>query len=621
MKKLIYQLYVVLLAFVLIPLSCTTEQAAARPQVAPDQQEQSQNVPAMQETQPNPASRNDPPAAGTVYPQTDKPDAVSGATDAVSGATLSRKDMSERRKPQADAEQQLPQQQEQPVAVHTDKAAGSVAQAAAESSAPAAAMEEQSAGEHAEPAKEHAEPVEVLSAAVEQSLEEPSTVSELPVVAEGNLSDQQITADGGKPAEPLESIAASAERADTASEGLVAADAGHSAEQQDSMAEAAEIPDSDAAAVTSEDAGLSTDRLEPIPDAALEPIAGGAAAESGELLENTAAVLNTQNYEDSLADLISEFEQQGGTHGYEPPPTFHEEMLDLFSPQIFTVALSKEPETEQKVKVSRMVAVEEKQRLELTYPGHGWVYVGEQTAQQGLKYEQRKLQDNNSIFMFTADKKGDYVLHFSYFDVFTNDFITDAVAVSVSAARSTAAKSMVRAPDYKIDPNAAETEAQQQTDTAQAAAEPASAVPLQQSAAEQDASRNSMVTAGSEADAAASTDAVVLDGAVLTASTSSGMDGNLNPDELLEKAQTAIGAADAATALQYLDQFFAAATKNLDKGWFLQGRAYELNGSARNIKRALESYKTLTAAYPQSKYWAEADARIRYITGFYINIQ
>ena len=95
----------------------------------------------------------------------------------------------------------------------------------------------------------------------------------------------------------------------------------------------------------------------------------------------------------------------------------------------------------------------------------------------------------------------------------------------------------------------------------------------------------------------------------------------LSPDQLLEKARTAIAAADAGKALTYLNNFFTTAEEKLDEGWLLKGRAYELNGSMRNIRLALDAYKTLTDGFPQSKYWAEADARIRYITGFYINIQ
>ena len=347
---------------------------------------------------------------------------------------------------------------------------------------------------------------------------------------------------------------------------------------------------------------------------------------------------NEPVYETTLADLISDFEQQGGSHGYVPPQPFHEEMRDLFSPHLFTVALSKEPETEQQPKISRMVAVEEKQRLELTYPGHGWVYIGEQTSQPGLKYEQRKLQDNTSIFMFTAEKKGDYILQFSYFDVFTNEFITDAVAVSVSAARSTAAKSMVKAPEYQneadstaaassVEKNTKGTASQSSTGSTAGAGSSATTRTTQTAVEVPQAALSTAQSARSEeAPAAATTEAA--SSAIGSAGDSTGQasaaastEAPLSADQLLEKARTAIAAADASAALTYLDTFFAITEEKLDEGWFLTGRAYELNGSVRNIRLALDAYKTLTNGFPQSKYWAEADARIRYITNFYINIQ
>lgn len=332
-------------------------------------------------------------------------------------------------------------------------------------------------------------------------------------------------------------------------------------------------------------------------------------------------------YEEILAGLISDFEAQGGSHGSAPSQTFHEETADVFSPHIFSVALSKEPENERKINVSRMMEAEEKQRIEIVYPGRGWVYVGEQTAQQGLRYEQRKLQDNTSIFTFIAEKKGDYVLHFSYFDVFTNDFITDAVAVSIIAAKSSAAKSTVRAPDYKNETETltdAETETpmettaqmgnQQQEPDADGTAE---APPVTQTA--RDGNTPMETTAATDMSAAATES--VGDEHKVTGAADTEKGEELTADQLLEKARAAISAADAASALQYLETFFAAAAKDIDEGWFLRGRAYELNGSVRNIRLALDAYRTLTAAFPQSKYWAEADARIRYITNFYINIQ
>ena len=594
MKKSIYPPCIILLGLLLVPVTaCTTKTAAEKPQDTPSRQEQpagntGANDAPMQPAQSAPAeevshtdntmSSQSAPAATQPSKQAVQPDAVSGATiDSVSGATVSQR---QKRAPASEA-----------VGANKDMAA-SGAVISQKRNTPAATTGKTASRNNTAANKTTAK-----------------TQDEQTVIAAAQLSKQ-------------DSSEAVAQQNDEGNSGKTAA---QEPAAVPSPALAADKPAQPAAADTAaEQLPAAPSVGEPVPLAAADTTA-------------PSAEQNVLAYETSLADLITDFEKQGGSHGYEPPPTFHEEMLDLFSPQIFTVALSKEPETEQKPKVSRMVAVEEKQRLELTYPGHGWVYVGEQTSQQGLKYEQRKLQDENSIFMFTAEKKGDYILHFSYFDVFTNDFITDAVAVSVSAARSTAAKSMVKAPEYQNEADS-DTAGSQSEKTAQTARQPSSnstantgtgtTTHMAQAASEapQTAGSGLQSKNSEQAIAAGTTEAaspVMGNTGSITAQNFAAADAEapLSSDQLLEKARTAIAAADAGTALTYLDNFFTTAEEKLDEGWFLKGRAYELNGSVRNIRLALDAYKTLTDGFPQSKYWAEADARIRYITGFYINIQ
>ena len=566
MKKSIYPPCLILLGLLLVPVTaCTTKTAAEKPQHTPSRQEQpAGNTNAvdapMQSAQPAPAkeashtdntmSSQSAPAETQPEKPAAQPDAVSGATiDTISGATVSQR-------AKAQSEPAV-------TAVQPSKQAGS------------GAVVRNDKGNSGKTAAQEptAVPPPALAAADEQTVSGTISAS-APThtdTAAGNQSVHSGTADAPVPAASAEmtSPATAAEQAPIA------------ANTEAAFSAAAEPAQHAAAADTPDTPPPSTEQ-------------------------------NVPAYEMSLADLISDFEKQGGSHGYEPPPTFHEEMLDLFSPQIFTVALSKEPETVQKPKVSRMVAVEEKQRLELTYPGHGWVYVGEQTSQPGLKYEQRKLQDNNSIFMFTAEKKGDYVLHFSYFDVFTNEFITDAVAVSVSAARSPAAKSTVKAPEYQSGSD---------SDTAEAETAKAVQTTPQLSSSSDDIAAAVSAAQSAPGTAASQAAAENIDASTGQASAAAAPEESLSPDQLLEKARTAIAAADAGKALTYLNNFFTTAEEKLDEGWLLKGRAYELNGSMRNIRLALDAYKTLTDGFPQSKYWAEADARIRYITGFYINIR
>ena len=620
MKKSIYPPCLILLVLLLVPVTaCTTKTAAEKPQDTPSRQEQ----PAAEAASHTGDTMSPQSAPAETQPSKPavQPDAVSGATiDTVSGATVSQR---QKGTPASEA-----------VEANKDMATGSaaVSQTQHTPAAPAGKTAGQkNATADKTDAKAESEPTAAAqpskhdrSEAVAQNNEgnsgktaeqEPTAISS-PALAAADTSVPTKTAGEAEPLTGAGEPAQPAATADTAAGELT-------------LADSASNPDTTAAGNTAAAADTAKAADEPVPPAE--------AADT----PDTPAPSTEQNvpaYETALADLISDFEKQGGSHGYEPPPTFHEEMLDLFSPQIFTVALSKEPETEQKPKVSRMVAVEEKQRLELTYPGHGWVYVGEQTSQPGLKYEQRKLQDENSIFMFTAEKKGDYILHFSYFDVFTNEFVTDAVAVSVSAARSTAAKAMVKAPDYQSEADSDAAEAQAKKNTKESASQPssssaantgsgttthtaqaASKAPQAAGADSQSKSSETVMTAGTAA--AVSSAAGNTGGSTGQAPAAANEEEPLSSDQLLEKTRTAIAAADAGTALTYLDNFFTTAEEKLDEGWFLKGRAYELNSSARNIRLALEAYKTLTDSFPQSKYWAEADARIRYITGFYINIR
>ena len=631
MKKSIYPPCLILLVLLLVPVTaCTTKTAAEKPQDTPSRQEQ----PAVEADSHTDNTMSPQPTSAETQPSKPamQPDAVSGATiDTVSGATVSQR---QKRTPASEA-------------VGADKGMATSGAAVSKKQHTPAATAGKTAGQKntdadKTAAKAQSEPT--VTAAAQHSKQDSSEA----VVQNEENSGKTTVQDSTAAVSPALAAADTSVPTKTAGEAepTAAADESVAAETAGELTLAASNPDTVTAEnTTAADIAKATENT-PQPtttaDTAVEQVP--TAPSTGEPIPLAAADTpapsveqNVPAYETTLADLISDFEKQGGTHGYEPPPTFHEEMLDLFPPQIFTVALSKEPETEQKPKVSRMVAVEEKQRLELTYPGHGWVYVGEQTSQPGLKYEQRKLQDENSIFMFTAEKKGDYILHFSYFDVFTNEFVTDAVAVSVSAARSTAAKAMVKAPDYQTEADSDATEAQANKNTQAAASQSSS----NSTANTGTGTTTHTVQAASEAPQTASTgsqsktlEQTMTAGTAEAASSAAGNTGDstgqgptatseevLSPDQLLEKARTAIAAADAGKALTYLDNFFTTAEEKLDEGWLLKGRAYELNGSMRNIRLALDAYKTLTDGFPQSKYWAEADARIRYITGFYINIR
>jgi hypothetical protein len=245
---------------------------------------------------------------------------------------------------------------------------------------------------------------------------------------------------------------------------------------------------------------------------------------------------------------------------------------------------------------SRAVSVAPGQTLEVWYPGAGWVYLGDATAQNGVSYQTRKLDKSDTLFTFRALKEGNYILEFSRYDVLANSFLSDSLAVSVTGS---AVKRLdtVRAPDYR-------------------AASVASGTGSEGSAA---ASGTPVATAetGAVVNTAAQPAVAANPAGTGTAATASAID----TQAILEKVKAALAANDPASAQTLLDTFFAAAQEPLDEGLFLRGQAYEANGPARDMRKALSAYETLVATYPESSRWKEADARIRYIRQFYLTIR
>lgn len=276
---------------------------------------------------------------------------------------------------------------------------------------------------------------------------------------------------------------------------------------------------------------------------------------------------------------------------------------------------------------SRETRLERGQALEVWYPGTGWVFLGDASAQNGLRYESRKLDGGDTLFTFRALRPGDYILTFSKFDVLKDEFFSDALAVSV-ADETGKPSDRVRAPDYRAQPAAqpidapvaaaggatggtARAPSPSSARDAQLVDEPAirSPIPL---ATEGAASDNAARAPGAQTPAASAVSAKPALQEDVSA---------LAPADILARSQAALASGDGARAIALLDAFFVRATDGLDEGWFLRGQAYEANGPARDIRKAMDAYRTVVDAFPESSRWAEADARARYLKQFYQSIR
>ena len=103
------------------------------------------------------------------------------------------------------------------------------------------------------------------------------------------------------------------------------------------------------------------------------------------------------------------------------------------------------------IEPSRSVVVYSNQTLEVWYPGSGWVYLGDASSRNGLSYQSRKLDGQDTLFSFKAQTPGTYILEFSRFNVLSDTFSSDALAVTVLEPDFSRV-GKVRSPNFTFSP-------------------------------------------------------------------------------------------------------------------------------------------------------------------------
>ncbi len=260
---------------------------------------------------------------------------------------------------------------------------------------------------------------------------------------------------------------------------------------------------------------------------------------------------------------------------------------------------------------SRTVSLSSGQTLEVSYPGTGWVFLGDSSSRNGLSYLQRKLDGKDTLFSFRARNPGDYVLEFSRFDLLTDAYVPDALSVTVTepSERKTGA---VRAPSWRV---------------VRESAEPIQKIAPPSSISDEPSLRTfsppPSTASPSSAPVSTSTASAPSTGATPTASDApvAASSSASSAAEFLAQARASLAAGKPGEALAALDSFFMNATESLDEGWFLRGQSFEAASPDRDIRKAIQAYETLTKAYPASVRWKDADARIRYLRQFYLQIR
>lgn len=303
-------------------------------------------------------------------------------------------------------------------------------------------------------------------------------------------------------------------------------------------------------------------------------------------------------------------------------------------------SINNEKEEKQPVP-SRNMDVKNRQFIDVTYPGTGWVYLGEVEKQNLFVFFGRKIENNDTIFTLQSKKPGNATLHFYKNDPLSQQYIDDYMKVSVSeeiASDNTHEK----APEYalavppKPEKILPQTAAENSSDeipsekTASSSNKPArtnTAV----SSEPNDGDLTKVQTRISKGD---STDETIPDFSSHSVDSQNMSSGNSESNEqtessdhiavngdLLEAAQKAYDAKKYEEALSLVKDFFLTTSNRIDEGLYLEAQIYEAKSPVRNIKNAISDYDTIVKKWPASKFWKKANERSIYLKRFYIDIR
>jgi len=230
--------------------------------------------------------------------------------------------------------------------------------------------------------------------------------------------------------------------------------------------------------------------------------------------------------------------------------------------------------------------------LELPFRGSGWVYLGETGGRDGLRYDSRRYDGSSAVFVFTAERSGEYQLKFQRQDPFSGE------------PENLLVKVVVREPEPAVPAGS----------TARAPAAPAASAPTASPAGTSGTIPASGAATSSAAEAAPASAVPALPPTVPRELPST-------PEALLRLAREDLAAARIAGVLEALDRYLALFPFGSDEAHYLYGKAYEQNTPYRDIKKAYANYRKVRDEWPRSPFWKESSERVMYIERHYFDIR
>ena len=294
-----------------------------------------------------------------------------------------------------------------------------------------------------------------------------------------------------------------------------------------------------------------------------------------------------------------------------------------------------------KIKPSRSMTIKKNQYIDITYPGTGWIYLGQKDNKKDFTFFGRKLGGKDTSFTLRAKNPGTYLLHFYKNDPLTNSYIDDYLEVIVEN-KETSSTEHILAPNYAtiVPPKVTITAETRKENKKQNINKTVDENKNKQQKTQEEQIQNSVTK--KQIDSSVKTviqtqDEENTNEIPETSNTQNIIEtkqeenntqnkpnqnlDKLKESELLALAKKQFANKEHSNALFTLEKFFEKAVSKIDEGLFLQGQILESKSDVQNIKGAIDSYELIVKSYPASAYWTQANKRTIFLKRFYINIR
>jgi len=259
---------------------------------------------------------------------------------------------------------------------------------------------------------------------------------------------------------------------------------------------------------------------------------------------------------------------------------------NIFTPDENFIPL--EPEESIEIVPTRSMVINNNQILKVSYPGTGWIFLGDEYDSETLIFNKRDIYDDSTEFFFKTMKSGTALLNFYKQDLLTNEQINDYLLVEINPKNGKL--ETIEAPNYLFSNDYEEYEDFEEY------------------------IEDEYYDLG-----------FIEDEPEVMFFSDDGFyfeETNVNPKEIIDSAESFFNDELYIEALDQLKYYFDLNEDDYaDYALFLKGQILEKNTIKKNIKESLACYKQIINNYPDSIYWDEAMNKAKYLERFYFTVR